>query len=466
LGGAVFVVTINGGASPVWAEGNPFYPLGETTHESRFSDEPRPFLGEGDIPERPRLLLEIGDKFLSPGKLDPGIELPTGAVWQPRIGVFGTYRTTVQTFDAGDPQRISEWANRLDLFVNLQLTGTEKFIVGFRPLDRNSFSRFTRYQFEPNGGFRPEFGGDVRTLFFEGDFGSLFPNLDKKGVKLIDYGFSVGRQVINFQEGILINDIIDAVGIVRNNLHLPGLSNVRITGLYAWDSVSRTTRAGFIGRDPEVNMFALFTQGDTPTSTFALDAIYVESGQPNSEAFYIGGSAIQRIGHFNTAFRVNSSFAMGRDTPQVADGTLFSIELSYTPERSDDIVYFNPFWAIGTMTQAGREPIVGGPLASLGINFASPSLGDHLSELSSFANDVVGFALGYQAFWDNHRRNLVLEIATRKNTDGNDVDGLALGAQFQQAIGQRIQLQLDAFVAFQESRDLGSGGRVELLFQF
>jgi hypothetical protein len=41
-----------------------------------------------------------------------------------------------------------------------------------------------------------------------------------------------------------------------------------------------------------------------------------------------------------------------------------------------------------------------------------------------------------------------------------------LGAQFQQAIGQRVQLQLDAFVAFQETQNLASGGRFEILVQF
>jgi hypothetical protein len=478
LGLLAVVATLGGGVSPARAEEEkekgfslfPLYPLGELGPESRFSDKPSPFLSEGDIPERPPLLLEIGDEFLAPGKLYGGFELPTGAVWQPRLGVFGTLRTAVQTFDQGDPERISEWVSRLDLFVNLQLTGTEKLIVGFRPLDRNSFPRFTKYLFEPQEGFRPDFGGDVRTLFFEGDFGSLFPNLDKKGVKLIDYGFSVGRQIINFQEGILINDTIDTVGIVRNNLHIiPGFSNVRITGLYAWDSVSRPSRAGFTGRAPEVNLFGLFTQGDAATSTFALDAIYVESDQANSEAFYIGGSAIQRIGKFNTALRVNSSFAMDDETALVGDGTLFSLELSFTPQRSDDVVYLNSFWALGTMTQAAREPIVGGPLASLGINFASPSIGDHLSELSSFANDAVGGALGYQAFWDSHRRNLVLEVAGRLDTEGDDAtgfDGVALGAQFQQAIGQRVQLQIDAFVAFQETQNLASGGRFEILVQF
>jgi hypothetical protein len=86
---------------------------------------------------------------------------------------------------------------------------------------------------------------------------------------------------------------------------------------------------------------------------------------------------------------------------------------------------------------------------------------------------IVGAAIGYQAFWDNHRRNLVLEIAAVKDNsrnlfkskgDGND--GAAFSVQFQQAIGQRVQLQLDGFVSALEGGDNGTGARFEVLTQF
>jgi len=481
LGAAAAVAIFAAGISAAWSEG--LYPLGETTGVPRLSDKPLPYKV---VPERPELPIELGCKFLGRGNLPKGITLPTGAVWTPCLWGFGTFRTAFQTYEAvGAPGRNTEIATRLDLFLNLQLTSTEKCILGIAPLDSNRFTNFTRYSFESNQGLeggQSELGVYLRTAFCEGDFGSLFPNLDPLGTKLIDYGFSFGRQQITFQEGIMINDTLDAIGLVRNNLHAPGFSNIRITGLAAVDHIDRGTPAN--RRRLNAPLFlGLFVQADTTASTWAFDFITVQDDSTNStggDGYYFGLAAIQRgwnpfngIGTFNTAYRINASYGEGSDTPQLSDGVLLSAEVSWTPHSSDDVVYVNPFWGINRYSQAGREPIVGGPLAALGISFASPSLGNHLSELSSFNTQVVGAAIGYQAFWDQHRRNLVLELAGVKDTtrgffdtDGPGTDAAAFTVQFQQAIGQHIQLQLDAFVAYLEGRDNGSGARSEILIQF
>ena len=126
------------------------------------------------------------------------------------------------------------------------------------------------------------------------------------------------------------------------------------------------------------------------------------------------------MGPLSTAFRINSSIAFDEDVPgAAADGALLSGEFTWHPLASDDIVYVNPFWGIENYTQAGREAVVGGPLASLGILFASPNLSTYGAEIDPFTDDVAGAAIGYQAFWDNKRRNLVLEIAGRKDTGGS-----------------------------------------------
>ena len=472
----------------VWYKG--LYPLGETTGVPRLSDKPIPYQV---VPERPSLLIEEGCKFLGNGNLPPGVKLPTGAVWTPCLWVFGTMRTAYQTYESVGPAgRNAEWVSRLDLFANLQLTTTEKCIVGIAPLDKNGFGTFTRYSFISNQdreGWQDEISLYPRTFFCEGDLGSLFPNLDPRGTKLIDYGFSVGRQQITFQEGIMINDFLDAVGLVRNNLHVPNVSNIRITALYAWDHIDRGTVASRQRLNSKgvfhnnTGLYGLFTQVDTTASTFNFDFITIRDDDMDptgSDGYWTGVSATQRgwspfngIGVINTTYRVNVSIGEGEDTPQVSDGVLLSAEISWTPHSSDDIVYVNPFWGIDRYSQAGREPIVGGPLAAFGISFASPSLGNHLSELSSFNTEVIGGAIGYQAFWDSHRRNIVFEFAFVKDTNRNlfrskgpGTDAAAFTTQFQQAIGQRIQLQLDAFVSYIEGRDNGSGGRVELLYQF
>lgn len=439
------------------------YPLGETREKTQFSEEHIQLKSPSDTGNRPPLIYEGGDLFLGTGDLYEGFETPWGAVWQPQLWVFATVRSAVYTFENGVQSPSAEWGTRVDLYANLQLTGTEKIIVGFRPTDRNRLDRFTRVTFNDNrGGDQEEFNMDVRTLFFEGDFGSLFPGLDRPGMKKLDYGFTVGRQLLQYQEGILINDEVDVVGLVRNNVRLPGITNLRTSVVYGWNEIGRSNAIN----NNAAKFFGFFNSIDTYVSTFSLDAIYIPDEEKNGDGYYVGASAIQRIGHFNTAFRINASIAEEGNNAKVGDGVLLSSEISFTPHKSDDIVYLNTFVSSGNFTQAGREPVVGGPLGALGILFASPSLGNFGSELNSFANDVAGFALGYEAFWDNHRRSLTLEVAGRKDIEGDNFDDLAVGFEFRQRLLQRLQLQVDAHRSFQERRDDGYGFRTELQYQF
>lgn len=451
-----------------------FWPLGDKVEVEALKDYYVPFRSvkpgkkNGNIPARPKLLIEKGDAFLGVGNLSPGFEVPVlGAVWQPRLWAFLIYRTTLQTFNNGSPssQRETEWAHRLDMFVNLQLTGTEKILLGIRTLDDNNPGKFTRYTFDGRrDGFNKSLNVNIETFFFEGDLGSFIPNLDNAGIKPIDYGFTIGRQPITFQKGMLINDTVDAIGIVRNNIVFPNTSNLRISGMWAFNRLDRNDGA----RDANEHMFGLFSAVDAHVGTYNLDLIYVNDNK-GGDAFYVGASAVQRIrslDNLTTAFRVNTSVALedkiGGNV--VGTGSLISLELSKVPHGSDDLMYFNPFISIGNFTQAGREEIVGGPLANLGILFASPSLSTYVSELNPFTNNVVGAALGYQAFFDHKRRNLILEIAGRhtyKKTSTTSIDQLGVGFQLQQAIGRRIQLQFEAFYTLNKNQQDGAGARAE-----
>ncbi len=449
------------GALPAYAAKE--FHLGDSTGNSRLSDKPTKFLDVPNkgVPERPPLLFELGDPFLHQGNLNPGIELPGGWVVQPRLWVFGTLRTAVQSFDNGVAPGITEWANRFDLYANLQLTGTEKAIIGFRPLDRNRFTEFTRYVWSPDNAYRGETNADIRTLFFEGDIGSMFPFLDPKGMKPIDYGFSVGRQQLNFQDGIMINDIVDSVGISRNNVHLPGVSNLRITAIYGWGELD-------VNRpDPDAQMVGLFIAADMPKARWDIDGVWVkDDGQGNNGSYHYGVSLERLFGRIHSTFRVNGSIAQDEETSGVGTGVLLSAEFNVTPHGSDDNFYFNPFWAIDNFTQVSREPVVGGPLATFGILFASASLSNYLSELSGAAEEVLGAAVGYQAFWNRHSKNLTLEIAGRHDTSNDSNNDVAAGFQYQQRFGHRIQWQVDGFYALQENRDNGFGIRTEILYQF
>ena len=245
-------------------------------HSSRLTDEKIPLQIEG-FPQRPKPILELGEPFLGTGTLRPGIKLPTGAVWQPSLLAFGTYRTALQTFepDAAPGARISEWTNRLDLFLNLQLSGSERLVVGIRALDDDG--RFTGYFFEHpdddlDGSFEDAFSADLESLYFEGDFGEIFPNLDRDDFCSTDVGFSIGRQPMLVQEGILINDTIDGVGFTRNTLLPRNTSNFRLTFFYGWDNINVNN-----AERRSANLFALLTSTDFRRSTMDLDIAWVQT---------------------------------------------------------------------------------------------------------------------------------------------------------------------------------------------
>src|SRR5262245_42683690 len=141
--------------------------------KSRISDEA---IGLQPVPDRPPLLVERNGLFLGPGFLSPGIELPTGAVWRPSLWVFGANRFAFQYFQDHKTTNSLELVDRLDLFTQLNLTGTERLVFGVRPLDHevSNQRRYTRYDFTARR-FQDGVNFYPQTLFFEGDFGEIFP---------------------------------------------------------------------------------------------------------------------------------------------------------------------------------------------------------------------------------------------------------------------------------------------------
>ncbi len=409
------------------------------------------------FPKRPRLLLEIGERFLDSGHLSQGIRLPTGAVWRPALWVFGTYRSSVQGFDNGVTEN-GEWAHRLDIFANLRLTGTERVLIGFRPADEFGGLGYN-FGSGITDGWQDDFNGRIETLFFEGDFGELFPFLDDDDSRPFDIGFAVGRQNLSFQEGILINDNIDAVGFTRNSLRPPGTSNLRITGLFGWNDIHRNNV-----EDSSARLLALLTEVDFPFSTIAVDLVYTIAGDVTGDAVYGGVGAVQRIGRFNTAFRVNVSLPVSASTVAVTRGALLFSEISWTPHHTENLFYITSFWAVGTFSPAARA--LGGPLGRAGILFESPGIGRFGSPLNSRAGDVVGGAIGHQMFFAHDRRQLIAELAGRKDTNAAGEAAVALGLRFQQALGRRLIVRVDGFAGARQGLDEALGGRIETLVKF
>lgn len=426
-------------------------------------------IGLQPIPDRPNLLVETNEKFLDIGFLNQGIVIPTGAVWRPSIWVFGTYRTGLNYFNNRTGTNTTEWANRLDLFGQLNLSGTERILLGLRSLDKElTASRlFTGYDFH-DGRWLDGLNADIQTLFFEGDFGEIFPNLDPYDVHRYDIGFSVGRQPMSFQQGLLINeDMVDAVTVTRNTVNGGGILNMRITGVYVEGEINRNNNV----RDPDSRMYGIFTETDLAVSTVNADVATVHSSnQQFGSMTAFGLSAIQRLHGFhntyNTSFQVLGSFPHEGETAASGQGELLFSQISLTPHHSSDLVYFNAFLAIDEFTSPARGTLAGGPLGQVGLLFAAAGLGQYGAPLSNQATDAAGASLGYQLFYDKTRQQLIFEIGGRKNTKGINDGAIAGAIRYQKAIGQHWIMLLDSFVSKQESRGVGSGARIEFLAKF
>ena len=437
---------------------------------SLISDESSPILDDSVVPTRPRRL-EFGSGFLESGPLKPGYELPGGAILQPSLLIFGTFRTALQTFKnplgpgAGSRGQVAftEWATRLDIFANLQLSATERILFGVQPLhDRDLPPTYTGYNFRPKRdargdvGYQEEFDPELTTLFFEGDLGEMLANFDPLDFGHLDIGISLGRQPLFYQGGLLINDTVDAIGLIRNNLNIRGGSHLQFAGLFGWNEINR---ADNVEVDDNLYLYGFFTQMDLPFSTVNIDFVYTADNVDDNDGFHWGLSSIQRFGHYNTAFHLLGSHAVGderrpvpgRPVAAVDDGFLFWNEVSWVLPWSEDNVYFNTFWGINNFSSAARGPDVGGPLGRHGLLFASQGLGRYTPGLSNQVGDAYGAAIGYQKFLNHSvRRQILFELGFRDNTGsvrngGIEPRAVALLSRFQQALGQRTVFQLDAF---------------------
>jgi hypothetical protein len=441
--------------------------------ESALSDEPLPYPSEEEFPDREGPLVEIGDPLLGTGNIGDGFTLPTGAVWNPALYIYGQARTGVAYFDNSGRDAVGEWANRLDIFANLQLSGTERLFLGVSPLhtDDGAFSTWTFTG--PDSGYESELNFNLTSLFFEGDIGEIFPGLDPEDTGQWDIGFAVGRQLISFQAGQLINDNIDSIGIVKNNIAVTGLHNLRVTGLFGWNDIRRNDNIS----DDDAFLWGIFTEADFPKSTVEFDVIYVLSDEErerdlneslSGDGFYAGLGATQRLGRFNTTFRGNVSVALENGSPAVDTGGLLFGEVSTYVEGTENIVYMNGFWGIEEFTSAARGGTAGGPLGNVGILFAATGLGTYPAALGNRPANSIGGAVGYQMFFNHFNTNLTFEAGGRTNTfEDDDSGGVALGTRFQHNVSKRALLQIDAHAAYYENiRDFGYAARTELRYQF
>lgn len=416
-----------------------------------------------DVPRRQSL---FGDqRFLRPGRIDNGTTLRSGATWRSAFMVYGTFRTALQAYNS-DTLEFQEWTNRLDLFGNLALSGSERVFIGFRPLDDEG--KFTGYTF--SGGTVPSGFDDARNFeprifFMEGDLGEVFPNLDPDDSRHLDYQFSIGRQGLSFQDGIMINDIVDGVGLTRHNTFLLGASAAKITAFVGLNEIHR----GDNRRSSGSKLFLLSSWFDYSDATIEFETAYVTGDSAyGGDGFYLGLGRLGRWGYWNSTLRGNASFALENETAAVGTGALFTHELSRTTRYSDDVFYLNTFLGVDHYTSAARGPATGGPLGRLAFLNRAVGLGKYGAPLGNGSGDVVGMSVGYQHFLDAEGyRSVLFELGGRTPYAGGEGPSmLGFGLRYQQTLTRQAFLVIDGAVTLDEDGNTAHGGRAEVQVKF
>lgn len=429
------------------------------------NEEADDYLSDDELPSRNGPIVELGPKFLSTGNISPGFTIPTGAVWTPSLWVYGTFRTAFQAYEDENGANRSEWANRLDLFANLQLSGTERILFGVTPLHNRDTGAFSGRVFSPDSqeGYVDELNLEIDTLFFEGDLAEIFPSLDIFDSTKNDIGIAFGRQNVFFGEGFIVNDSMDGFGLSKNNIRFtnnPNIINWRTSFFVGLNGVHR----GDNQRDDDSTFFGWFNQIDSIKSTFNVDMAYVKSDQAG-DLFNFGIDATRRFGKTNATFRAAYSNALDGVTPQSDTGLLLFMELSWAPRHTHDNLYLNGFVGIDQFTSAARGPLAGGPLGRTGLLFAAQGVGTFPSPLSNSASDAAGAALGYQKFSNDRRTQFTFEVGARFEISNQIPDlenDYGAGMRAQRALGNRTFLQIDAFATKRDGDDVSTGARVEL----
>jgi hypothetical protein len=418
--------------------------------------------------EPPRPPIEIGRQQYTSGAYDESSTV-LGQLnpLLPGLAVYGDWRTAV-AYNNNNGNDIAQIATRLNIDVDLKLTGTERIHAFFTPIQDNA--KFTRFEFGGGGAdekLNVELDPNPQTLFFEGDVGSLWSGFSGKDASF-DLPFTVGLFPLFLQNGIWANDAIlgGAVSIPAKNSAALGLANFDITFFTAFDNVDNV---GVLGGNEEdnhnANLYGVTAFVD------ALDG-YVETGYGLVQGYderdgllthFLTAAYTRR--YYNTlsnSTRVFANFGNGEEDDGVA---LISENSLISGLPSTLLPYANFFVGFGN-----PEPLVDGNgagiLKNVGINFETDAL-TGFPKLDDTGNGTYGGAIGLQYLF-NLDQQLVFEVATVQPHSDQAVDPqYGFGVRYQVPINKAWLFRADATYQILEGQDEDNWGiRTEVRRKF
>ena len=395
------------------------------------------------------------------GKLNPLL---------PGLAIYGDWRTAV-AYNSNNGKDIAQIATRLNIDVDFKITGTERIHAFFTPLQKNN--KFTRFEFgggDGNNKFNGEFDFTPQTLFFEGDFGSIYSGFSGREAGF-DLPFTAGLFPLFLQNGIWANDAIlgGAVSLTAKNSRKLGLSNFDVTVFAAFDNVDNK---GILGEDKHnANIYGV--------TTF-IDAFggYIEAGYGLIQGveqrvdgqltnFMTAAYTRRYANTVSNSTRVFGNFGNGKND----EGFVIISENSLISGLPSTLVpYANFFVGFGN-----PQPLVDGNgagiLKNVGINFETDALTGY-PKLNDTGSNAYGGAIGLQYLF-NLDQQLIFEAAMVQPF-GDPIVGIGaakpqygFGVRYQIALDRAWLLRADATYHIVEGTDKDSFGiRAELRRKF
>lgn len=425
--------------------------------------------GTKTVVEPPRPPVELGRKQYTSGEYDPSSTI-LGDLnpLLPGLAVYGDWRTAI-AYNGNNGKDIAQIATRLNIDVDLKLTGTERIHAFFTPLQKNA--KFTRYEFgggDGDGKFSGEFDLRPQTMFFEGDLGSIYSGFSGSAATF-DLPFTVGLFPLFLQNGIWANDAIlgGAVSLTAKNSKKLGLPNYDITFFAGSNNVDNKFILG--AGTQSANIYGVTTFIDAFGGYIEAGYGLIEGRDANEGHItnFLTGAYSRR--YFNTvsnSTRVFANFGNGDNDDGFA---IISENSLITSLPSTLIPYANFFIGFGS-----PQPLVdtngAGILKNVGINFETDALTGY-PKLNDTGSNAWGGAIGLQYLF-NLDQQLVFEVATVQPF-GDVIPGIGVakpqygfGVRYQIALTKAWLFRADATYQIVEGGDDNFGVRAEIRRKF
>ncbi|MDA8743491.1 hypothetical protein N9N28_02555 [Rubripirellula amarantea] len=401
---------------------------------------------------------------------------PRGRNWfgktnmvRPEFYMYGDFRSGIAT-GRNAAGRTDNWANRLNLDLDLRITDTERFHAFVGPID--SGGRFTRWErvagdwrFEDEIDFTPVTG------FFEGDLGAMWGGVTGQSSPM-ELPITLGLVPLLFQNGIWMEDAVTGAAFSLPSRH---------SRLFNWSNYDATFFAAF----DQINSTA-FGADEHAAQAFGtawfIEAYggYIESGyaylndRNNSDRSYHNITTSFTRRYFD---RISNSVRVivntGQEGPKAnrtADGALLLVENSWITASPLRVVpYANFFVGWDRPQSVARAGVSGGILRNTGINFDTDGLSG-FATLDPTASDTAGGSIGIDILGDDLDRQWLLE-ASYLTPHGNlnrqvPDDQFGIGSRYQFPISHRSLLRFDVMHGWRRGLDDVYGTRMEYRWKF